>query len=363
MAYKNSNGKTKVILDFDDVLAELNALAVMLLNKTTGSEFTVEDITSWGEIGTDIDKRIRFFNDPVIYRNQTAMPDAVEFLEKLMKVAEVTIMTAVYPQFMSLRAVRIHELFPNFPLNRVIMGEQKELVHADIILDDRIRNIMSTNCRLPVLFRQPWNRQISGICSVNNYDDFLEIVNIMNGQRKVKKGLPKIVCIAGAGGSGKHMVRDALCSKPGFEPVYPYTTAKIKSGIGIPCSPSVFKEMADAGEFVEDTYYDHERYGSRLSEYEEILNRGSSPVSIMDMSGCVSVARKYPDQSIIVFVERKKRDCILSILNKNELSKIQIADRITAIDFEQRNSVLADYTVSLDGSSVEDVVQEIMELI
>lgn len=91
------------------------------------------------------------------------------------------------------------------------MGKRKDLFHADIMLDDGIHNLLESNRTLPVLFRQPWNQNASGICCVDDYADFLTLVDFMNGNKCNISRIPKILCIVGLSGSRKRDLAETLC--------------------------------------------------------------------------------------------------------------------------------------------------------
>ncbi len=69
-------------------------------------------------------------------------------IRKLMDIGEVYFITAVAPGFMGVRASQIMEAFPDFPKN-IILGNAKNLVQFDIILDDAIHNVLVQRPRIP----------------------------------------------------------------------------------------------------------------------------------------------------------------------------------------------------------------------
>lgn len=354
----------KVIVDADDVLLSCNSYALDMLERDAGERYPITDITGWGLLGKGVDKRLRYYGDKGFFETQPALPGAGEFLRALQEKADVTIMTAVNPKFIGERITRLSQVFPDFPINHIMIGERKEMVNADIILDDRIHNILTTGCRLPVLFRQPWNRKVSGLCAVNNYHDFLTIVDYMSGNHVEEPKKPKIICLVGPGGSGKHEVANELVGKypEKFERVYPFATERNLIDGTFINDEDDFESLIRANEFLETTFYDDRCYGTKKADYEAILSKGKSPVVIMDISGCISVKRAYPGQVKICFTRRRKRECILSILKKKKLSDTQIADRITAIDFEEKNAVLADHILDLDADTVPRAAEKVLDL-
>ncbi|MDO4650808.1 MAG: hypothetical protein Q4B26_19400 [Eubacteriales bacterium] len=331
----------EVLLDADDVLIDCNEYALKLLEEKNHCTYSIDHVTDWGYLGIPEDERLSFLNDPAFYRTQPAIPGAADFLKELLSMANVTIMTAVYPQFMGERIERLTKLFPFFPMQNIIMGHRKEMVQADVMLDDGVHNLLSSGASLPVLFRRPWNRKASGICCVNDYNDFLSLVRIMQGNREQINRMPKVLCIVGPSGSGKHPFADELCMDAAFEQVRTYTTAPF-CGHNHHVTPEEFQKMLDQGHFLEATYFCSERYGLPLSDIDAALSRGKHAVAVMDISGCMSVYNHYPDQALILYIDRDKRGCVHSILSKPGISREDQVDRILAIDLEQKNRILAD---------------------
>ncbi len=336
--------KFEILLDADDVLLDCNEYALHLLEQKNSRPYSIDHVTDWGLLGIPEDERLAFLNDASFYRTQPALPGAADFLRELMSIANVTIMTAVYPQFMGERIERLAKLFPFFPLKNIIMGHRKEMVQADVMLDDGVHNLLSSGASLPVLFRRPWNRGVSGICSINNYEEFLSLVRIMLGERKQVSRVPKVLCIVGPSGSGKHELADRLCSEPSFRQIRTFTTAS-QCGQNHHVTSEVFEQYRQSGYFLETTYYCGERYALPRLEIDQALAAGHNAAAVMDISGCMAVYNHYPDQTLILYVDRDKRGCVESILSKEGLDRKEQVDRILAIDMELKNRILADYIV------------------
>ena len=292
MAYK----KLKIICDADDVLISCNTYALQLLSQTKGQYFDISGITKWGHMGNELDERMQFLEYAEFYANQPALPGAREFLMSLMEKADVFIATAVYPEFMGERIRRIQSLFPEFPLDHIIMGKRKDLFHADIMLDDGIHNLLESNCSLPVLFRHPWNQNASCICCVDDYADFLTLVDFMNGNKSNISRIPKILCIVGPSGSRKRDLAEALCNDLRFELIKTCTTAKGRKGNAEMVSSSFFDILYRNMEFIETTWYCGERYGTKKKDIDTALEKGKYPVIVMDISGCLNIYNTINEQ-------------------------------------------------------------------
>lgn len=133
---KNPFINFKIILDCDDVLFGCNEQAIQKLNKEKGTSYKMSDITSWGTHNTGIDERLKYFADPKFVKNQPVYPGAQEFVHKLSKKAEVVIATNVPAQCASVRINVIVKNFPEIKISNILIGARKDLLNADMMLDD-----------------------------------------------------------------------------------------------------------------------------------------------------------------------------------------------------------------------------------
>ena len=178
------------------------------------------------------------------------------------------------------------------------------------------------------------------MCNVDSYEDFLTLVDFMNGNKKAISKIPKILCIVGPSGSRKQELADILCAVDNrFARIKTCTTAKVKKGSADRVSKEEFHEMLLRGEFIETTWYSGERYGTKKYDIDNALATGKNPVIVMDISGCLSIYNAYPGQ------------CIMSIIQKPALRREQVADRIVSFEFEEKNKVLADHIVSITSDT------------
>lgn len=359
----------EIVLDADDVLLDCNEYALNLLKQDSSlpedvrKALSIDHVTDWGLLGIPEDRRLSYLQSADFYRHQPMLPGADAFLKSLMEIANVTIMTAVYPQFMGERIERLQTLFPFFPMSNILMGQRKEMLRSDIMLDDGAHNLYSSDSRLPVLFRRPWNRKVSGICCINNYEEFLSLVSIMLGIRKDEEKSPKILCIVGPSGSDKHAFADQLCEDPSYEQIRTCTTAR-DCGKNLHVSEETFHAMQQSGSLLESTYYGGQRYGLPRSHIDTALRSGHTAVAIMDISGCMAVYNRYPGQTLILYLDRDKRSCVRSILEKQKLTNADKTERILSIDLEQKNKILADLILPTgERGSCREAVRAVAELI
>ena len=156
-------------LDIDDVLMECVPYAIRLANEKYKFDppLTIYEVDHWGKLGTRADVIFEFFHDPEFFRTQPVIKGAREFVRKLSKMTEVFVMTSVYPEYMSIRAQRIMEEFPEIPADHIYMGSRKDKIDVDILFDDGLHNVSRSNAPYPILMRRPWNMAATGMLAVN----------------------------------------------------------------------------------------------------------------------------------------------------------------------------------------------------
>ena len=230
--------RLQIGLDVDDILYDCNAFALERLNREENIEppLRIYDIKSWGEGQSIVDRRIRYFSDPAFVAAQPILPGAQAFVRSLCEIAEVFFVSAVPPACMSARALRLREDFPEVPAENILLGTRKDLVRLDILLDDGAHNISHSPATYPVLFRKPWNVHLSGLLSVNSYDDFLHLVEILRmASAAPKPDLAKggVVCLVGPTGTGKNEVAATLVQRFGMKKPITATTRSLQSA---PCA-------------------------------------------------------------------------------------------------------------------------------
>jgi len=346
-------------LDVDDLLMECTAYAIRLANEKYGFDppMTIYEKERWGKLGTRADTIYPYFRDPEFYRTQPVYPGAKEFVRRLSQMTEVYICTAVPPEFMGIRAQRILEEFPEIPADHIYMGSRKDKIHTDILFDDAMHNILNSGARYPILMRRPWNQEATGMLAVNNYEEFLKLVEVIAESYSVKsQGLtldgPTIAVLVGPSGSGKSKIATRFLSRTGhYEKLVSYTTndptAVEKNEWYNYVSLDTFRQMCDSGEMFQSTMYAGHGYGSRKADVEKILSQGKNVLTTMDICGAMSLKTHFKNV-VTIYIKREKKALMASILRKNSSIEDKV-NRLIAIESEQQNADICDYIVEFDN--------------
>ena len=354
----NRSFRLSTALDVDDLLLECIPYAISLANEKYKFDppLTVHEVNRWGRTGTRADVIFEFMDDPRFFENQPVIKGAKEFVRKLSRMTEIFVTTAVWPEYMTLRFQRILKEFPEIPQDHILMGSRKDMIDVDILFDDGMHNVLSSNAAYPILMRRPWNQEATGILSVNNYDEFLKLVEIIANGYSVKQEQHAlneggIVVLVGPSGSGKNEIAGELLKQvPSFEKLISYTTDKAvcsrENGWYHYTTNEEFRRISDNGELFETTTYAHHFYGSRKADVENILASGKNVLTVMDICGAMALKTHFP-HVITVYVKRDKKELITAILNKDCTTEDK-ANRLLSISAESRNEQVCDYTVKFD---------------
>lgn len=359
------NNKLKIALDCDDTIYNCNPFAIELLNKEKGTSYSVEDCNKWiSESETEgVNERVKYFKEPWFYEKEPVLEGAQEFVKKLCKIAEVFIVTSVPASCASTRMLAIMRDFPEINPNNIIIATRKDVVEVDILLDDGSHNIINAKAKYPVLMRKPWNKNLSGNLSVNNYDDFLHFVDVVRHSYNDKVDLSDggILCLVGPSGSGKTAITEELIKDDLF--VKPLTTTtRVKRDTETDdsynfISEEEFIKLRDEGKFLENTVYSGNHYGTEQYRIDEIIKQHKYAVIPIDICGAITIKNKYKEKSKLFFIDRARTDVIMGILERN-VSNAEKMQRIISLENEYKNEILCDFTIRNNGS-IQEAAQKI----
>lgn len=351
----NRKYRLSTALDIDDLLMECTSYAIRLANEEHHFDppMTIYEKDHWGKLGTRADSIYPYFNNPEFYRTQPVYEGAKEFVRRLSQMTEVFICTAVPPQFMGIRAQRIMEEFPEIPADHIYMGARKENIHTDILFDDALHNILTSNAKYPILMRRPWNQEATGMLAVNNYEEFLKLVEVIAESysaipHPAAQEDPDIVVLVGPSSSGKSKIATRfLAENTDFEKLVSYTT-KDPTALEVNnwynyVSLEDFRNMCDSGQMLQSTMYAGHGYGSKTGDIEKILSSGKRVLATMDICGAMSL-KTYFKNVTAIYIKRDKKALMANILRKNSSVEDKV-NRLSAIEYEEKNAALCDYVI------------------
>ncbi len=339
----------KVVVDCDDVLFDCNGYAVTKLNREKEYAYKKEDITAWGELGCGLDERLIYFRDPVFVRDMPVLPKAREFIQALSRRAEIFIATSVAAECAGERVSSIIRNFPEINPENILIGTRKDMLKADMLLDDCPDHIRSAEVTYPVLFRQPWNLSVSGVISTTTYREFLTLVDMVQKPEPEMDPMSPVVLV-GPSGAGKNRVATALEETGRYRRVMGYTTNAGSRAFYRCVSWEQFHYKRN--DFVETSSYMGEMYGTCREDVESVFREGRIPLLVMDINGAVNMRLEYGAR--IIFVSAGKEECIRDILSRG-LPLEETIRRISSIDGEMKNEMLCDMTVSGTGFRVSSL--------
>ena len=345
--------RPKIGLDWDDVTAPFNSEAIAMANEkyNYNPPLALEEITSWENTGrTSVIKE--FYQMEELYKRQVVSENTKKCIRELMEIADVYFITAVYPQFMGIRAAQILEAFPELPPENIILGNAKNLVQFDIILDDAIHNVLESPATYPVLMRKPWNWKMTGLLSVNNMNEFVlmveQIINAaMHRTHEIK--VPSVLALVGPSGSGKSRIAKNLRQDERFESPLTYCTKQSNK------HNYLTEEEFAKQNFFEKTRYAGVQYGTKKEDIQAVLDRGHFAVMPLDMCGAIAMKRHFP--TAIIYVNKDKEALIKDIIEEDYTTEEKTL-RLLSLDAEKRNREICDYVVDNTKGNGAEVVKK-----
>ncbi len=170
----------------DGVLGDFPSCALRWINGHSSlTGVTLEQVTEHDmlkSLGLDglQDRFDRWCIDTDLCRHMPVYPGAKEFVLELRSFADVVVVTSPYSAVPNWCHQRINWLAEHFgiPKRDVIFAKRKELVHGDVLIDDKLSNVEAfceAQPGLGIVFDQPWNRGSSHV-RAKSYAEALRLV-------------------------------------------------------------------------------------------------------------------------------------------------------------------------------------------
>lgn len=345
--------KLDLAFDIDDTLMYCIPYLCERANKEIHFDppITPEEFSSWG-ISTPRTRAVyAYFNDVSFYENQPPIPGSQELVRDMSKWFNLIANSAVRPEFMTPRAKRIMELYPQIPKENIILGARKDIFTPDIILDDGGHNVLTSKAKYPVLMRRPWNRNISGRLTVNNYDDFRKVCETIRLAYSEDNGRYDCICLVGPSGAGKHDIADELTNRR-CTIVQSYTTGPNRKHIQV--SEAEFDDMSASGQLFEETYFAGIRYGLAWNTINRAFQSDMTPVIVSDICGAMQLKKSF--NPLVVYCQDDEAAMMRQVLRKGESEESTIS-RLISMKAEMQNEQFCDISVSgLTPSEAADMI-------
>lgn len=185
--------KKKILLDIDEVIC--NPGFLYLINQFLGKDYKIDDFTDYyiDDIIGDEEKKQEFYKYYLQYNAYDyaeLLPGAYEVIEKLNKEYDIYLCSACVNPFFIQDSGKmfmdkynwILKTFPFLNPNNFIFTNAKNILEADIQIDDRMQNLKG-NVKLKLLFTSYHNKELSdielkelGIIRVNNWKEIESIL-------------------------------------------------------------------------------------------------------------------------------------------------------------------------------------------
>ena len=117
--------------------------------------------------------------------------------------------------------------------------------------------------------------------------------------------------------------------------------------------------LSGAAKTLNDFANAHHFYGSRKEDVEKILSSGKHVLTVMDICGAMSLKTHFPNV-VTIYVKRDKKELVMDILSKDCTNEDK-ANRLLAIDAEEKNAQVCDYTVNFESAqkAAEQIIQRL----
>jgi len=164
----------RVIVDMDNVMANISLQFRNWYAKTTGQNISLESLIGKGELEGFPKPEIvkNFLFTPGFFRTAPVMKDSREVLSELNKKYQVFIVSSAleFPQSISEKYAWLQEYFPFIGWEQIVFCGSKSLIKGDYMIDDYLKNLDHFDGE-KLLYTAPHNQLLSGYNRVNNWKE------------------------------------------------------------------------------------------------------------------------------------------------------------------------------------------------
>ncbi len=167
-----------ILIDIDDVVANLIDGWLAIYNNISGDHLTQEAILDW-----DISKYVKTGYESIIYSilENPRIYDTIKPVDGALSGTNRLIesgyrLVYVTSPIIKTAGTKFTWLFKNgFSITEknYVEAQDKSLIFGDFMIDDGIHNIESTIAKNALLFTKPWNKNYQTVNRVNNWQEIL----------------------------------------------------------------------------------------------------------------------------------------------------------------------------------------------
>lgn len=180
-----------ILIDIDDTIENLCEIWVDWLNKEYGTSVKYNDITEWdmSKFFSNLTREQIFepLYNPKFWDCVQPKPGAVEYVKKLIDEGYNVYLctTADYKNVRLKFENVIQKYFPYINWNQVIVASCKQMINADILVDDGLHNLENGNY-IKILVSAPHNATYdakgNGMYRVDNWEEIYELIHSLIGE-------------------------------------------------------------------------------------------------------------------------------------------------------------------------------------
>jgi 5'(3')-deoxyribonucleotidase len=147
----------RILVDMDGVLADVYSRFYKIHEQETGIKLSLADVKGKLEAEAFPDQR-KWVSAPGFFRTVPIMKGSVEGLKLLNEKYDIIVvsMATEFPQSLTDKQVWLHEHFPFITWKQVVFCGNKNIINADIMIDDHPKNLDHFKGET-IIFSQPHN--------------------------------------------------------------------------------------------------------------------------------------------------------------------------------------------------------------
>ncbi len=170
----------KIAIDMDGVLADVYRQFIAMHAAEFGKVFTNDEVNGRPEAEVFMNER-KYVNSPGFFRNAPVMENSQRIVETLNNRYNVFIVSAAmeFPNSLIEKQSWLNEHFPFISWKQMVFCGSKEIINADIMIDDHFKNLNHFTGET-FLYTQPHNK-LADPGKHTRVNDWLQIEQILLG--------------------------------------------------------------------------------------------------------------------------------------------------------------------------------------